>query len=327
MDYKRKYLKYKIKYMNLLGGMKTFTTKKNNGNDNSGNYSNQCMWISILDYINDVMGNNLNLDEIRRIAIGNDRLNINGTREQFDTDLHLTSLKNLTYEFDLQVHLYVSFKNKENKLVIGDEPNWIIGNYSSSNVISIVSYGAHFELITSIGSRVLYGGKIKDSSIFTPNINLILGKKIILKKGYNKPNSRIHEKVTYIKKINSNEISSNEDEEEKKENNYGIEENNLNENNLDYLMNLYVFYEGQILCIKQDIERKQAELKILEESFVMENSTAKTQEEEDIQIAMIYSLQEHKLILENNLKSSQKDLGKMEESKNEIKIELDKFIE
>lgn len=330
MDYKQKYLKYKMKYLSLLGGMKTFTAKYNGGGDNSGNYSNQCMWISILDYINGVMGNNLNLGEIRRIASGNGRLKINGTRERFDSDLHLASLRNLASEFDLQVHLYVSFRNKDDELVIGDEPNWIIGNYSSSNVISIVSYGDHFQLITSIGSRILYGGKIKSLDVFTPDINLILGKKIIPKKGNFKQYPRTYKKGTYRKRTDKKEITFGEKKDpitEEKEILLGMEERSLNENNIDYLINLYVFYEGQILCIKQDIERKQAELRSLEESFVMGEITAGTQEEEEFQIAMISSLQEHKLVLENNLKLAQEDLDKMKESKNEIKTELDRFIE
>ncbi len=178
MDYKIKYLKYKMKYLNLLGGTKNFKTIKNNGGDTTGNYSNQCMWISIINFLNQVLGNTLNLDTIREIASDNNT-QINGTREMFDTDKHMASLLNITNTYDLQIHIYISFRNKAGNLVIPDEPNWIIGNNSAPNVVSIVSYGRHFELITSIGRRKLYRGVIKGiESDFKPNIELATGKKI-----------------------------------------------------------------------------------------------------------------------------------------------------
>lgn len=175
MDFKKKYIKYKMKYLNLLGGTKLFLTKKNNGSDGSSKYSNQCMWISIIDFLNGVLGNDFNLDVIRAIGSNNNTV-INGPKKQFDTDTNLRALLNVASIFDLQIHMYVSFRNKSYELVISDEPNWIIGNYSASNVVSIVSYGGHFELITSIGSRTLYGGKIVDSSAFIPNRDLAIGK-------------------------------------------------------------------------------------------------------------------------------------------------------
>lgn len=177
MNYKTNYIKYTMKYFNLVGGQIFFSTKKNNGSDNSGNYSNQCMWISIIDYLNDVLENNINLDEIRAIGSSNNT-RINGTREMFDTDMHIDSLLKITSIYDLQIHMYVSFKNKANKLVISNEPNWIIGDYSASNVVSIVSYGGHFELITSIGKRKLYRGFMSSYENFTPNRDLAIGKKI-----------------------------------------------------------------------------------------------------------------------------------------------------
>ena len=178
MKYNTKYFIYSMRHLDMVGGQINFTTKKNNGGDNSGNYSNQCMWISIIDYLNCVLGNNITLDEIRAIGSSNNTI-INGTREMFDTDLHKESLIKVASVYDLQIHLYVSFKDKTTGvLVISKKPNWIIGDYSSSNVVSIVSYGAHFELITSIGKRKLYRGFMSSYDKFTPNRDLALGKKI-----------------------------------------------------------------------------------------------------------------------------------------------------
>jgi len=65
MDYERK-------YYNLLGWMPNFyCVIKNGGKDWSGRYYNQCMLLSILDYLNGVINNNFNSDEIRAIGTRN----------------------------------------------------------------------------------------------------------------------------------------------------------------------------------------------------------------------------------------------------------------
>jgi hypothetical protein len=158
-----------------LGGVnKSFKTKKNNGGDETGKYSNQCMWISLIDFLNNVLGNNLSLDEIREIAsIRGTR--INDARNVFDTDLHMEALLNVTRLFDLQIHVYISFRDKTGALVIQDEPNMTIGDFSSRNVVSIVSYGRHFELITSIGHRNLFKCLCEVQTDFEPNQELAKG--------------------------------------------------------------------------------------------------------------------------------------------------------
>ena len=101
-------------------------------------------------------------------------------------------MRNVIESYDLQIHFYRSFKNenkgvgkKQSQLIIGNEP-LIYGNIESTNIVSIVSYGSHFELITEIGLRKLYRGlyenigyvdnvdKIGD---FVPKRDLIIGKK------------------------------------------------------------------------------------------------------------------------------------------------------
>ena len=156
---------------------KRFFVKKNNGSDRSGRYSNQCMWLSILDYLNGVLGKNVNLDEIRRIGF-RDNIGINNVREEFDIDFHYQSLLNVVEYYDLQIHFYLVSREINGNLSISNIPNMIVGDSSSSNVVSIVSYGRHFELITSIGDRQLYGEKITNADRFVPNRELALGKKI-----------------------------------------------------------------------------------------------------------------------------------------------------
>lgn len=178
-DYKKKYLKYKMKYLNLLGGFKKFYVKKNNGRDGT-KYTNQCMWISILQYINGYLEIDLNLDQIRQIA-SQRNAQINGVNEMLDTQDNYNSLLNVAYYFGLQIHMYIPFKNTNNEFVISDEPNWIFGDVYSQNVVSILSYCAHFTLITSIDGNKLYNDKIKEYEPYIPDNELALGKKINIK--------------------------------------------------------------------------------------------------------------------------------------------------
>lgn len=229
MDYKSKYIKYKMKYQNLLGGLhKRFGVKRNNGSDDSGRYSNQCLWLSIIDYLNGVLGNNYNLDDIRYIGSRNDT-RINNSSQQFDTDYHLRSLINVCETFDLQIHFYVAFRDKSTNLVISNEPNWIVGNYHASNVVSIVSYGAHFELITYIDDMQLYKGKISVNKNFIPNRELALG--------INK---------NLVKKLNFSQIEK-----------------------IDELLEITVNFERIIYDLEKDLNTDQTRLINLENSFII----------------------------------------------------------
>jgi hypothetical protein len=240
MDYKSKYIKYKIKYINLLGGTpKNFGVKKNSGSDNSGKYSNQCMWLSIIDYLNGVLGNNFNLDTIRAIG-SNNNTKINNKTEEFVTEYHLKSLINVSNTFDLQIHLYIAFTDNTQQVVISNEPNWIIGNQSSQNVVSIVSYGSHFELITSIGDRQLYGGKIKDNNKFIPNRELALGIKI-----------------NEVNKLSQSQLSR-----------------------IDELLEISVNLKRVVLDLEKELKSNQLRLSDLENSFILDEKNINLSNEE-----------------------------------------------
>lgn len=282
MDYHRKYLKYKAKYLNLLGGMrKKFGIKKNNGSDGSERYSNQCMWLSILDYLNGVMGHNMNLDEIRAIGSRNNT-RINDVRQQYDTDYHFQSLLNVIETFDLQIHFYVVTRDKNDNLTISNRPNMVVGEVSSSNVVSIVSYGSHFELITSIGDRQLYGGKIKVSDEFVPNRELALGKK--------------------INELNQAQLAR-----------------------IDELLEISVNFNRVVLDLKQDLELNQLRLDELENSFIMDGKNINSSDEET-QIAMISSFQEHKMYLEKIIGEIKTELDEMKRDMETAEKELDKLV-
>jgi len=183
VDYRLKYLKYKMKYLTLLGGSNfisnsnTFETLKNDGTNKNGRFSNQCLWLSILSYLNIVLENNLTLEQLREIASSNDSI-VNGINEEYDFHVNERALNNVVETYDLQIHFYQAQIRNSNYL-IGNEP-LIYGNIESNNVVAIVSYGYHFELIIQIGKRKLYRGKFdknKKAGKFVPDRQLILGKK------------------------------------------------------------------------------------------------------------------------------------------------------
>ncbi len=155
-----------------------FGVKPNNGSDGTNKYSNQCIWLCILEYLFFVLQIIITLTQIRQIALSDGNTVINGEKEEFDTDLHIQALIIVAKKFNLRIYLYISRYDASQNIIISDEPNWIIGESSSHNIVSIVSYGAHFELITSIGERKLYGNKINENAQFIPNVNLAVGKKI-----------------------------------------------------------------------------------------------------------------------------------------------------
>lgn len=285
MNYQRKYLKYKSKYLNLLGGMsKKFGVIKNSGSDGTGRYYNQCMWLSILDYLNRVMDNNLNLDEIRAIGSRNNT-RINDIREQYDTDFHHQSLLNVVETFDLQIHFYVLIRDGDGNSLISNRPNMIVGEFSSSNVVSIVSYGSHFELITSIDGRQLYGEKIKISDKFVPNRELALGKTI---------NNINILSITQLVKI-------------------------------DELLDISVNLKRVILDLEQDLKLNQSRLGELENSFIMDEKNINSSDEES-QIAIISSFQEHKIFLEKIIGEIKTELREMKKNLKKVEKEIDVIV-
>lgn len=292
MNYKLKYIKYKTKYLefkmnhfNLIGGYTIFTTKNNNGQDNSGIYSNQCMWISIIDFLNGVLNNNVNLEYIRKLGSSDGR-KINNSNEPFDTDEHLNSLLYVAQKFDLQIHMYIAFRNGDETIVISEEPNWIIGNSSASNVVSIVSYGAHFELITKINERKLYGGRLSASksnySTFIPNRDLAFGKE--------------------IKTISKEELRE-----------------------IDNLLELSIDLNRAIANAKQTIDINTTELKDLKIRFSSDRKKIESLDEQE-QIAYIVSYQERELDLIAAIETGKKYLDEMKMSHDEVQNELNKQI-
>lgn len=152
-------------------GKKNYKVISNNGTDNG--MTNQCLWISIQKYLLYVLKKNLTISEIKNIASNNNEYSINGKYEEFDTDKHTLSLINLAKKFRLTIYFYTQDKND---MSISDSPISFYGVDASENIVHIVHYGSHFELIISFNGIDFFEGFTKQqSSNFIPNIKLGLG--------------------------------------------------------------------------------------------------------------------------------------------------------
>lgn len=286
IDYKRKYLKYKMKYLNLLGGeSKKFSVIRNNGSNGTNRYSNQCFWISICQYLNKVLDNDINLEELRNIASPqNSNIPINNETQEFDTTEYFSALQNIIETFSLQIHMYITYRDSSNQLVINNEPNYIVGELFNTNIISIVSYGSHFELITHIGSRQLYPN-IKESELFIPNKELALGKK-----------------MSYYKNKSSN---------------------NKNEKEIEELLDLNTLFNVNIATLQQSIKKYKNMISTLENEFYKEN---KNDYDSELVISMIQSMEERKEFFKKEIEKFESELILVENNKNEIKKRLDELF-
>lgn len=148
-----KKMPYSMKKMSAGGNKMRYKVIHNNGSNGTREYSNQCMWLSILDYVNRVLNKNWSLEEIRNIASRYGR--INGKTEEYDYETMRDSLDGLLRQYGLQVRIYLV--THENHSLIDDEFYIDIGSDTPTNIIYIVSYGAHFELITEINGNNLMG--------------------------------------------------------------------------------------------------------------------------------------------------------------------------
>lgn len=170
-----KKMPYSMKKMSAGGNKIRYKVIHNNGSNGTREYSNQCMWLSILDYVNRVLNKNWSLEEIRNIASRYGP--INGKLEEYDYDTMRDSLEGLLRQYRLRVRIYYAICEGEEHNLIDDELYIDIGSEIPRNIIYIVSYGAHFELITEINGNNLMGENFNNAqaSEFVPNENLALG--------------------------------------------------------------------------------------------------------------------------------------------------------
>ena len=161
-----------------------FITKPNFGTiyaNNGDHYSNQCFWISILDYLNFYGGfdNQLSIDDIRNIASNYGALIINSTTEPFDYILHTPVAICLANHFGLRFEIYYCNRNRITPWISSNGAAYIFGN--GNIIVPIVAYGDHFELIIKssfIDLSVLYNNSEKKMTVqkFVPNASIAYAK-------------------------------------------------------------------------------------------------------------------------------------------------------
>jgi hypothetical protein len=125
-------------------------------------WSNQCMFISIYQYLVEFLNFEISFSELQQIAgLGDDT-----RHSMFDIDdlRFVNAVQNVALCFDLNIHVYYVNNKGERRL-----SNFYhqFGNINSDVIVSIASYGCHFELIVcndlQIDDRI---------SPFQPNISL-----------------------------------------------------------------------------------------------------------------------------------------------------------
>jgi hypothetical protein len=164
--YLKKYLKYKQKYLDLLknvGGAlnlnnieRPLRVISNTGamNENSIQFRNQCMLISILDYLRRHGFPELTLTELRYIG------GLAGIleTEEWDQDnyLHREALRRISEYFKLDINVWSigsnglldqRYLNAQNNALA---PRYRVGE-GNPNVVNIASYGRHFQYIVGGG--------------------------------------------------------------------------------------------------------------------------------------------------------------------------------
>jgi hypothetical protein len=118
---------------------------------NNIHYNNQCFWISIINYLNNVLNININLVELLNIAKKNNSI-INNNNEMITLIdgikyPYLDAITNVTIEFNLIIHIYYNYDDS-NKLIQLLE----IGN--GINHVHIININNnHFELIIKYNNQ------------------------------------------------------------------------------------------------------------------------------------------------------------------------------
>lgn len=130
----------------MAGGRPTFTTLSNTGNMEG--YTNACMWISVLQYLQRCKTYNLTLTYLRN-KFDTDRSF--GQNEAFDYHKagHHKALDLLCNSYNLRVDIYYANYERGGDRITATLGNraYHFGNRCNMNIVPIVAYGEHFELI------------------------------------------------------------------------------------------------------------------------------------------------------------------------------------
>lgn len=162
--------KLAVKDTNPIATDKQFITLHNSGvfTENEQRWSNQCMLISIHQYLVEFLNIEINFSDLRRIAgLYNDT---NHTMFDIDDVRFVNAINNIATHFDLNIRVYYVNNKGERRL-----SNFYhqFGNTNSNLVVSIASYGLHFELVVHNINPIIDLQIVDDRvSPFQPTISL-----------------------------------------------------------------------------------------------------------------------------------------------------------
>ncbi len=149
----RKYLKYRIKYFNLiinnqLGGAR-FQSIPNSGSIAGERMGLQCIWISIKDYLRYHRGIERSVRDLKQ-SVG---LGPETDYTEFNEDVPgmAEALENLCIQLDIKLNfIYTNSKGEIAPYCLDSNGNMLpfrIINSNSTNIVYIATFGRHFELI------------------------------------------------------------------------------------------------------------------------------------------------------------------------------------
>ena len=146
-------------------------TVHNSGSIPGGRYFNQCMFISIRDYLNRNGYPDLTLEELRYQA---GLAGIMETQEwDQDIEIHVRALRNLSEIYSLDINIWdVGPNGLLDPRYLTDDNTMLIPRYREGegrvNVVNIASYGRHFELI--IRGSIFSQNEIRPDDVISDKI-------------------------------------------------------------------------------------------------------------------------------------------------------------
>ena len=111
-------------------------------------YCNQCFWISILQYLKLQRNIDINIEEFHMTASNMYQININNLKSNFDYECHADAAVNLAKIYNLKIEIYYANYTEKTRWINIGNPAYIFGK--GKNVVRIVAFGNHFELIKKV---------------------------------------------------------------------------------------------------------------------------------------------------------------------------------
>lgn len=133
-------INFKLNYV-IMSTIINFKTLHNNGSIES--YTNSCLWISVQQYFIFVLRKQISVKEIRQHAQFHKKYN---SDFNFRNEKHLQNLLLFLNKFNVSVRVY--YANNKDGVTNLSKYNEEYGD-NKNNIIPIVAFGNHFELIIS----------------------------------------------------------------------------------------------------------------------------------------------------------------------------------